>query len=129
MRDSALKLRASRMGCRLVSGVGEELMRDSALKPAVAAVRVVVTKGRRRAHARQRFETFSPFLTRCSHSIVGEELMRDSALKLSRPSASMLSSAIRRRRAHARQRFETSGRPPGGAASLPSEKSSCATAL
>ncbi len=59
-------------------------MRDSALKPVTrmpasqwAALR------RRRAHARQRFETRRAAAPAASRAAwVGEELMRDSALKL-----------------------------------------------
>ncbi len=59
MRDSALKplpTRGAGGGCS--SGVGEELMRDSALKR-YARVRLLIGEStrRRRAHARQRFET------------------------------------------------------------------------
>ncbi len=58
MRDSALKPSHTRptplwQRCR----VGEELMRDSALKPFTAGAATAATGGRRRAHARQRFET------------------------------------------------------------------------
>ncbi len=58
-------------------------MRDSALKPSSAALRAekYAFSGRRRAHARQRFETFSPTVSNAVTSEVGEELMRDSALK------------------------------------------------
>ncbi len=38
--------------------------------------------GRRRAHARQRFETTTSRVSTSSYTMVGEELMRDSALKL-----------------------------------------------
>ncbi len=103
-------------------------MRDSALKRAIPAVGLTGAQSRRRAHARQRFETLAPysivkdhggrrraharqrFETRCAPgcqwpiSIVGEELMRDSALK--------------------------PGGPVGVEGPAPrSEKSSCATAL
>ncbi len=82
MRDSALKLRSSGAHLPAPSGVGEELMRDSALKPAFVAALLHNVEGvgeelmrdsalkherderdgdyegsRRRAHARQRFET------------------------------------------------------------------------
>ena len=58
MRDSALKLIDHDHVHRLVSPVGEELMRDSALKrePCPRWIRAR-SRGRRRAHARQRFET------------------------------------------------------------------------
>ena len=79
-------------------------MRDSALKLGVAeAVHYPVFPSRRRAHARQRFET-RPVARGCwLYSAVGEELMRDSALKLSSPVTRC--------------------------AKTESEKSSCATAL
>ncbi len=56
MRDSALKPSSSATGKRRSTMVGEELMRDSALKPARLAFSSLPA-GRRRAHARQRFET------------------------------------------------------------------------
>ncbi len=84
MRDSALKPPSLLRGTTWRSRrVGEELMRDSALKLVLA---------RRSSYSRR----------------VGEELMRDSALKhvLTRPIKGNISHC--RRRAHARQRFETS---------------------
>ncbi len=88
MRDSALKLGAVSVNTELSRlSVGEELMRDSALKLCKVLCRNVLVQ-------------------------VGEELMRDSALKL----ATALFVAARReacrRRAHARQRFETQGGLP-----------------
>ncbi len=61
---------------------------------------------RRRAHARQRFETSTEAGDDSSHLLVGEELMRDSALKHAAHQR-LVSFDARRRRAHARQRFET----------------------
>ncbi len=56
-------------------------MRDSALKLAQLGCGLLDRIGRRRAHARQRFETIS-WNDAASHAYaVGEELMRDSALK------------------------------------------------
>ncbi len=61
MRDSALKLFLLSLGKILVVQVGEELMRDSALKrPHQLTPRQRTHTGRRRAHARQRFETRHP---------------------------------------------------------------------
>ncbi len=57
-------------------------MRDSALKP--DRLPVVIDRQfhrRRRAHARQRFETGGLHLLHVLICLVGEELMRDSALK------------------------------------------------
>ncbi len=56
MRDSALKLLRSG-GKNFFDHVGEELMRDSALKREDLLRCVALSAGRRRAHARQRFET------------------------------------------------------------------------
>ncbi len=56
MRDSALKLLASSRNA-VARRVGEELMRDSALKPNAAPSSSETASSRRRAHARQRFET------------------------------------------------------------------------
>ncbi len=105
MRDSALKPGVRPGVWSHTPYVGEELMRDSALKlHGTVSVNTELSHRRRRAHARQRFET------------------RECA-------ATPLPRSARRRRAHARQRFETL---------LPfvkrfpvhsSEKSSCATAL
>ena len=61
--------------------VGEELMRDSALKQFRIRDNGSSQFGRRRAHARQRFETSRSFARMSDSSAVGEELMRDSALK------------------------------------------------
>ncbi len=80
-------------------------MRDSALKLLGGREARHSPQGRRRAHARQRFETFSASMASQRVSIVGEELMRDSALK---PLALSTQHAC---------------------AALASEKSSCATAL
>ncbi len=82
MRDSALKPRNDSAGYKARRPVGEELMRDSALKPACQAARDPGDQ-------------------------VGEELMRDSALKLMRFRDRPDTRDTRRRRAHARQRFET----------------------
>ncbi len=152
MRDSALKHRP--WGPQpLRRGVGEELMRDSALKLKVTTGVSNTFMGRRRAHARQRFETLRNLVEGGPQAAVGEELMRDSALKpglargLPRPRRQvgeelMRDSALKpavvghpralalgRRRAHARQRFETSCQAFCLASSVMSEKSSCATAL
>ncbi len=81
MRDSALKLARSRHALAILSRVGEELMRDSALKPAGNAAPGLLPGGRRRAHARQRFETKDGMRLMSFTQSVGEELMRDSALK------------------------------------------------
>ena len=81
MRDSALKLLLCHFRPPLTYPVGEELMRDSALKLNVPLELVDPPVGRRRAHARQRFETISVSLTGTAIRRVGEELMRDSALK------------------------------------------------
>ena len=109
MRDSALKPAASLTAASAARAVGEELMRDSALKPKAVTGNCTGSKsGRRRAHARQRFETliertifrFDERCRRRAHArqrfetvllrllrfpgtLVGEELMRDSALKRS----------------------------------------------
>ena len=62
MRDSALKPSYRRTATCSSCHVGEELMRDSALKLQVFLERAAVCAlGRRRAHARQRFET------KCGH--------------------------------------------------------------
>ncbi len=61
-------------------------MRDSALKRERMLVAAIFTNSRRRAHARQRFETSRSVLLLIQDSIAG------------------------RRRAHARQRFETEKR-------------------
>ncbi len=111
--------------------VGEELMRDSALKHDDVLTREMVESCRRRAHARQRFETDRHYRIpngvisrRRAHarqrfetldggnggreaSRVGEELMRDSALKPAASNDYRISHSSSRRRAHARQRFET----------------------
>ncbi len=63
--------------------VGEELMRDSALKLSVRLRAPRHDERRRRAHARQRFETLVQRVHDAPAAVVGEELMRDSALKLS----------------------------------------------
>ena len=105
MRDSALKL-------------------DSELRGPFRSHR-----RRRRAHARQRFETLITFAMMTSTNLVGEELMRDSALKRFAVAKSTSAAASGRRRAHARQRFETASRASMAATSAASEKSSCATAL
>ena len=105
MRDSALKHRSFRAEYLRYGHVGEELMRDSALKPiTTTAATTTTTTGRRRAHARQRFETPAPTPPPLALSRVGEELMRDSALK----------------RGGSAQALPLKGK---------SEKSSCATAL
>ncbi len=84
MRDSALKLRGTQPPLR-PSPVGEELMRDSALKRSSSDSRAFKPPtGRRRAHARQRFETDGLNVPHPVREHVGEELMRDSALKPSR---------------------------------------------
>ncbi len=138
---------------KLNNGVGEELMRDSALKRKVDVASRRPALSRRRAHARQRFETLQSFGGVRGHR-VGEELMRDSALKppsTSRQQRGLLFRRRRaharqrfetvyllphlgavfdgRRRAHARQRFETYGNGAGQVIDHESEKSSCATAL
>ncbi len=82
MRDSALKLFLLADPLRNKNVVGEELMRDSALKPAFERHSFIKERRRRRAHARQRFET-------------------------TRTTAAKIMSSMSRRRAHARQRFET----------------------
>ncbi len=79
-------------------------MRDSALKLAKHDFLTGNKTGRRRAHARQRFETIFVSAPTTRSRSVGEELMRDSALK---PSAA----------------------PCERVRARPSEKSSCATAL
>ncbi len=80
-------------------------MRDSALKHAITGPRTNrCMDSRRRAHARQRFETIV---------IVGENTVV----------------LIGRRRAHARQRFETRSAATVRRSDTMSEKSSCATAL
>ena len=81
-------------------------MRDSALKHSSHTPKRLSLAGRRRAHARQRFETE---MNRCENrdcNDVGEELMRDSALKRGRGFV-LIAAEKGRRRAHARQRFET----------------------
>ncbi len=83
-------------------------MRDSALKLCWSCLRASLTPtGRRRAHARQRFETSAGTTRRQLYVGVGEELMRDSALKLYPYLLQPPRLAAGRRRAHARQRFET----------------------
>ncbi len=57
MRDSALKLSQSQNRNTSWTYVGEELMRDSALKHEQNAAKEWQRIRRRRAHARQRFET------------------------------------------------------------------------
>ncbi len=80
-------------------------MRDSALKlVGHAGDHRAQRRGRRRAHARQRFETVAGQLEEPKIRFVGEELMRDSALKR------RCGSSTRARKSR-------------------SEKSSCATAL
>ncbi len=59
MRDSALKLAAERTFSAALRSVGEELMRDSALKPIPRWEPLNPKLSRRRAHARQRFETMT----------------------------------------------------------------------
>ena len=60
MRDSALKPLTDQIEERGGIRVGEELMRDSAMKHRDNhVVTVLLLAGRRRAHARQRFETSS----------------------------------------------------------------------
>ncbi len=59
MRDSALKLEVHHWEHCTVRLVGEELMRDSALKLGVSGCDGGALGRRRRAHARQRFETRS----------------------------------------------------------------------
>ncbi len=82
MRDSALKLNSVHV-FSLRQAVGEELMRDSALKRNISHdVIRFIDGGRRRAHARQRFETNAAAIVTIQRIQVGEELMRDSALKL-----------------------------------------------
>ncbi len=58
-------------------------MRDSALKPWGASPPSGASPlgSRRRAHARQRFETSLRTSSLRTGTLVGEELMRDSALK------------------------------------------------
>ena len=56
-------------------------MRDSALKPSYFMFLLSLTTRRRRAHARQRFETQTSEFQCLRIEKVGEELMRDSALK------------------------------------------------
>ncbi len=79
-------------------------MRDSALKLDEAYACGHRLRCRRRAHARQRFETMDAPHGHIWHGRVGEELMRDSALKPANSVASLFD-------------MQTS------------EKSSCATAL
>ncbi len=57
MRDSALKRVVRGRQLLAQNGVGEELMRDSALKPDRREGVFNPATRRRRAHARQRFET------------------------------------------------------------------------
>ncbi len=80
-------------------------MRDSALKRSGLPCGTRHA-GRRRAHARQRFETCSYSQDASTMLCVGEELMRDSALKHSHVTQKH-AVCHGRRRAHARQRFET----------------------
>ncbi len=107
MRDSALKRGRPAGSAPAHVVVGEELMRDSALKHVQVFPERGVVRGRRRAHARQRFETCAAQGPLPTRPRVGEELMRDSALKLSPGSAGAPNASASRRRAHARQRFET----------------------
>ncbi len=104
MRDSALKPVALERAEQHAIDVGEELMRDSALKLLAGYPLSCDRLRRRRAHARQRFET-------------------------PRPTSTERRCAPRRRRAHARQRFETRCGRSSARCSNESEKSSCATAL
>ena len=85
MRDSALKRQQRAQLISHSSTVGEELMRDSALKP---ESRIILQEA-------------------AAAILVGEELMRDSALKLEQVFPYPAGSLAGRRRAHARQRFET----------------------
>ncbi len=103
-------------------------MRDSALKHVDPGQSGVQLPGRRRAHARQRFETDPCEQESPLRVLVGEELMRDSALKrvgplLARPPERVGEELMR----DSALKLSSAARAASRATS--SEKSSCATAL
>ncbi len=107
MRDSALKHEAYNFNTSTLLMVGEELMRDSALKRGAEALGLGAS---RVGEELMRDSALKLVLPRNHHLVVadvGEELMRDSALKRRPASGPGLPGLGRRRGAHARQRFET----------------------
>ncbi len=104
MRDSALKRPRTANTIEKAMGRRRAHARQRFETRVGVHVRLDGGGGRRRAHARQRFETGTRFRDCRFYPLVGEELMRDSALKREDEAAGV-----------AGQRL--------------SEKSSCATAL
>ncbi len=106
-------------------------MRDSALKRSPPTSSRGGRFGRRRAHARQRFETIAWIVLWWLGLSVGEELMRDSALK---PLQSGIHAPWRVAETVGEELMRDSALKPATSLSkakfwAQSEKSSCATAL
>ncbi len=113
MRDSALKHMRGQILDHGFVLVGEELMRDSALKPAITTAATILFLVGEELMRDSALKLVGRGQLGQRQAVVGEELMRDSALK---PASNGFkrNNARRRRRAHARQRFETLDLADGG---------------